>query len=122
MLTLALAAALLAGWREERAIQRNKPRQWILRDNVLMEIATRLPDSMRALAAIPDMPARFTDRNGGAILDLVKQSAAEESDYRPPGAPDEAQKALLKRMQAIVARVARELGLANEVVASFRND
>jgi len=112
------AAALLAGWREERAIQRNKPRQWILRDNVLMEIATRLPDSTRALAAIPDMPARFADRNGGAILDLVEQSAAEESDYRPPGAPDEAQKALLKRMQAIVARVARELGLANEVVAS----
>jgi ribonuclease D len=64
------------------------------------------------------MPARFADRNGGAILDLVEQSAAEESDYRPPGAPDEAQKALLKRMQAIVARVARELGLANEVVAS----
>ena len=114
------AAALLAGWREQRAVRRNKPRQWILRDNVLLDIATRLPSSLRALRDIPDMPAGLADRSGGEILDLVERSAAEDSDYRPPAAPDEAQKALLKRMQSIVAGVARELGLANEVVASRR--
>jgi ribonuclease D len=73
---------------------------------------------MQALRAIPDMPGGLADRSGDEILALVERSAAEDSDYRPPAAPDEAQKALLKRMQSIVAGVARELGLANEVVAS----
>ena len=113
-----VAASLLAGWREERAIRINKPRQWILRDNALVEIATRLPQSVSALKAIPDMPPRVAQRSGSELLALVERSGREETAYRPPPAPDEAQKALLKKMQAIVASVAGDLGLANEVVAS----
>ena len=113
-----MAASLLARWREERAIRTNKPRQWILRDNVLLEMVARMPQSMNALKAISDMPPRVAQRNGAELLALLEQSGKEETAYRPPPAPDEAQKALLKKMQAVVARVADDLGLANEVVAS----
>ena len=112
------AAALLAAWRESRAIQRNKPRQWILRDSVLLEIAYRLPTSMQALRAIPDMPPRVAQRLGDELLAIVADSETDDVGYRPPAAPDEAQKALLKRMQRIVADMAEELGLAAEIVAS----
>ena len=112
------AAALLARWREERAIRTNKPRQWILRDNVLLEMAARLPQSASALKAIPDMPPRVAQRNAAELLALIRQSGEEDTGYRPPPAPDEAQKALLKKMQAVVAEVAGDVGLANEVVAS----
>lgn len=113
-----VAASLLARWREERAIRINKPRQWILRDNVLLEIAARLPQSVAALNSIPDMPTRVAQRSGAELLALIERSGKEETAYRPPPAPDEAQKALLKKMQAVVANVAGDLGLANEVVAS----
>ena len=46
------AAADLASWRESEALRRNRPRQWIIRDRVLLEIATNLPDSMRALRGV----------------------------------------------------------------------
>lgn len=112
------AAALLADWREARAIKRNKPRQWILRDSVLLEIAYQLPASIKGLRAIPDIPPRVAERLGDELLALVAQSEQGDQDYRPPAAPDETQKALLKRMQGIVARTAKELGLAAEIVAS----
>ena len=81
-------------------------------------MAARLPQSMTALKAIPDMPPRVAQRSGKELLALVERSGQEETAYRPPPAPDEAQKALLKEMQAVVVSVAGELGLANEVVAS----
>ncbi len=112
------AAERLAAWREERATQRNKPRQWILKDSVLLEIAYQLPESKRALKSIPEMPPRVAERFGETLLEIVSRSEKDDNAYRPPEAPDEAQKALLKKMQKIVAGVARELGLANEIVAS----
>ena len=115
------AATMLAHWREQRAIQKDKPRQWILRDTVLLDIASRLPESMTALKATPDLPPRVAHRSGEEILGLVKQSAGEMSGYKPPAAPDEAQKALLKKMQKIVADVAGDLGLASEIVASRKD-
>ncbi len=112
------AAALLAGWRERRAVDRNKPRQWILKDSVLLDIAWRLPSSQRQLAAIPDMPPRLADRHGKTLVGLVQASEQDDGGYRPPKAPDEAQKAVLREMQSAVAEAARDLGLASEIVAS----
>lgn len=112
------AAALLATWRERRAIDRNKPRQWIVRDSVLLDIAWRLPSSLRQLATIPDIPPRLAERHGKAIVGLIQQSERDDGGYRPPKAPDESQKAMLRQMQDVVAEAARSLGLASEIVAS----
>lgn len=112
------AAALLASWRERRAIDRNKPRQWILKDSVLLDIAWQLPSSQRQLAAIPDVPGRLAERHGKAIVGLVQRSERDDGGYRPPKAPDESQKAMLREMQNVVAEAAQSLGLASEIVAS----
>ncbi|MEM8816380.1 MAG: ribonuclease D [Pseudomonadota bacterium] len=112
------AAALLASWREQRAIDRNKPRQWILKDSVLLDIAYKLPDTVQQLKTIADLPPGVLKRSADELLSLVSRSERDDGGYQPPGMPDEAQKALLKSMQSRVAAVARELGLANEVVAS----
>ncbi|MDH3440657.1 MAG: HRDC domain-containing protein, partial [Gammaproteobacteria bacterium] len=39
------AAAALASWRESEALSRNRPRQWIIRDNALLDIAINAPTS-----------------------------------------------------------------------------
>lgn len=114
------AAARLASWREAEAIKRDRPRQWIMRDKVLLDIAWNLPQSEQALAGIKDVPPKLVNRVGHEILDAVRKSEADARDYQPPQPPDESQKSLLKAMQAKVAACADELGIAAESVASKR--
>jgi len=111
------AAADLAGWRESEALRRNRPRQWILRDRVLLEIATSLPDSIQALRSVGDMPAKLVQRAGDELLAIVARSG-HDNDYKPPSAPDDRQKSILKSMQTVVAESAKDLGVEAEIVAS----
>jgi len=114
------AAIRLAAWREAEAVKRDRPRQWIMRDNVLLGIAHNLPDSESAMAGIQGVPPKLVKRAGHQLLELVAASAQDDKDYSPPRSPDEGQKALLKEMQARVAACADELGIAAETVASKR--
>lgn len=111
------AAARLAAWREAEAIRRNRPRQWIVRDNVLLEIARRLPATISELARIDGLATKLVERLGDRLLRAVAESAADVDGYEPPRPPDEAQKALLREMHSRVARHARELGIAAEIIA-----
>ena len=114
------AAQRLAVWRETEAASRNRPRQWILRDSALLEIAHELPESMAALQRIEGLPGKLADRAGDKLLAIVAQSADDDNDYRPPAAPNERQKKRLKTMQTAVATCARELGISPELVAPRR--
>lgn len=111
-------AERLAEWRETEALQRDKPRQWILRDNVIIDIAYKMPTTIDQLRAIGDLPAKVIQRKGDEILQRVSKALGDSSAYRPPGAPDESQKNLLKRMQNIVAECANDLDIAAETIAS----
>ena len=55
---------------------------------------------------------------GEDILQLVSKALGDSNAYRPPGAPDESQKNLLKRMQKVVAECANDLDIAAETIAS----
>ncbi len=114
------AAARLAAWREAEAIKRNRPRQWIMRDSVLLEIAWNLPSRENELAAVDGMPPKLLKRVGHELLAAVAATGDEASTYNPPRPPNESQKALLKEMQAKVGACAEELGIAAEMVASKR--
>ena len=111
------AAARLAAWRETEALRANRPRQWIIRDNVLLELATSQPSSMSELVKIDGLPPNLLRRVGDNLLDAIRESANDTNEYQPPSRPDEAQKALLKEMQTCVADCAAELGLSAEIVA-----
>jgi ribonuclease D len=110
-------AADLAVWREAEALRRNRPRQWILRDRVLLEIASDLPDSIQALRRVADLPAKLVHRVGEELLEIVARSGSD-NDYQPPSAPDDVQKRALKSMQSVVSDCAQDLGISAEVVAS----
>lgn len=116
------AAEQLAEWRESEALRRDRPRQWILRDNVVIDIAHRLPSTLRELGDIEDMPGKVVQRAGDEILAAVSRADGNGSgngnNYRPPGPPDEQQKTVLKQMQGLVAECAEDLGIAAETIAS----
>jgi ribonuclease D len=114
------AAVRLAAWREAEAIKRDRPRQWIMRDNVLLDIAWNLPETEAAMADIQGVPPKLVNRVGRQLLELIAASAQDDGGYNPPRPPDEEQKTLLKDMQSRVAACAKELDIAAETVASKR--
>lgn len=114
------AASRLAAWREAEAIKRDRPRQWIMRDNVLLDIAHNLPSTEDEMANLQGIPPKLVNRVGKQLLEAIEASAQDEKGYQPPRPPDEEQKALLKEMQARVAACAEQLDIAAETVASKR--
>lgn len=111
------AATRLAAWRETEALRANRPRQWIIKDNVLLDIATARPDTIEGLTKIEGLSPKFLRRAADDLLAAIKDSLQDGSDYQPPERPDEAQKALLKEMQSCVAECAADLNLTAEIVA-----
>ena len=87
----------------------------------MIEIADRLPESISALQEIEKLPAGLVRRSGKHLREVIAASDEDEVSYRPPPAPGEAQKVLLKTMQKKVADCADDLGLAAETVASKKD-
>lgn len=69
----------LAVWRDEVARSRNRPRGSVLRDEVLIEIARRKPDTLDTLRTIRGIPKHEVDRNGETLLAVIQRGR-----NRPP--------------------------------------
>ena len=111
-------ASGIAEWREREALRRNRPRQWILRDTVVLEIAQAMPRSKQALHSISGLADRTAARAGDELLDVISTAMDNVTDYVPPTRPDEKQKDVLKKAQKTVADCAADLGVSAEIVAS----
>ncbi len=111
------AAARLASWREREAVRSDRPRQWIIKDAVLLEIAAAGPKDQESLAAIAGLAPRTLRRAGKSLLGVLDDARGDNIDYEPPQKPDERQRTILKGMQATVAACAEELNIAAEIVA-----
>jgi ribonuclease D len=113
----------LAAWRERRAIERNRPRGWILDDAALREIVFHVPRSPEALGAIPEVPPGVVKHCSEELLACVR--AAEVPD--PPPAiqgrprPDPVKTALVRKLSLLNQSIAAELALSPEVLATRRD-
>jgi ribonuclease D len=115
-------AQSLAAWRERRAIDRNRPRGWIVDDVCVREIIVRLPRDAAALAALPEMQESVVRKCGDELLALVRDAAIP--DPPPPlprrERPDPALLALVKRLADVSAEIAKSLEMSAEVLATRR--
>ncbi len=111
------AATRLATWRESEAERSDRPRQWIMRDAVLLEIAAAGPEDQYSLAAIRGLAPRTLRRAANTLLEILAAARSDEIEYQPPQKPDDKQKAILKEMQSVVAACAEKLEIAAEIIA-----
>jgi ribonuclease D len=113
---------LLATWREQRAIDRDRPRSWILDDAALRAMVLDPPRDAAALARVPDLTPGFVERSGEAILALVAEAQLPATLPALPGRPrpDPVFQERVKRLAAIVQRRATDLGIVAEVLATRR--
>jgi ribonuclease D len=113
----------LAAWREQRAIDRNRPRGWILDDIALREIVMRVPRSVDELSQVPELPAGVVKNCAEEILGMI--AAANVPDPPPPlisrPRPSPEQTALVRKLAALNQAIAQSLGLSPEVLATRRD-
>ena len=63
----------VAAWRDREAMTRDQPRNRILRDDVLSQIAARPPDNPKALSRVRGIPKGFVDgKMGRGLMDAVE--------------------------------------------------
>ncbi len=126
----------IAAWREREAQTRDVPRNRVLRDEALLEIAAHPPDSAEGLERIRAVPKGFAaSRSGKALLDAIGKGKVaqppqpvEPERQRRRREPSSSAIDLLKtllRLRAEEARVAPRL-IANsediERLAAFEDD
>ena len=112
----------LAGWRESLAQQLDRPRGWMLRDDVLVDIARHLPGNLAALGKIRGLNERVVSRNGEQLLGLIAAARDREPEPLPATGlrkrlkPE--QDALVDALMAVVRLCALENSLNPAVLAS----
>lgn len=116
-------AITLARWRETRAMERDRPRGWILSDDALYEIARALPQNRSQLESLRSLPQGVIDNCAADLLAAVESSAhlSSSEPVRRAVRPDPAAQARLKALAAAVRRIAEQLQLTPEVLATRRD-
>ncbi|MBA3582485.1 MAG: ribonuclease D [Gammaproteobacteria bacterium] len=119
------ALKYLAAWRENIAQQENKPRKWLISDEVLLDIARIKPRTVADFARLRGLEPSKLQRYGDTLLNLVTQALAEPKEVWPqleksPQA-SVAQEAIADALMAIVRMLAAEHDIAPGALAS-RND
>lgn len=115
----------LCGWREIEARQRDLPRNFVVQEEALRQIARQLPKSPEALAKVRALEPQELRRHGSALLAAVATALALPEDELPaaPARPLDLtpHRALLTQLRNRVAARAAELGLPAELLATRRS-
>jgi ribonuclease D len=116
------ALRALAAWREREAQARDLPRQWLLRDEVLLRWAEQRPDSLPALAALAEVAPKLMRQYGEDWITAIREGALQPPDPLPvlyPLTPE--QERSLKRLGQLVRARAAALGVEGPVLAPRRD-
>ena len=112
----------LAAWREAAAQQRDLPRQRILRDEALIEIASHAPQRVEALARTRSLGKGIAEgRLGQEILDAVATGVADPDP--PPAIPQKPQPPpglgpLIELLRVLLKQRCEDFEVAQKLVAS----
>lgn len=117
----ACAALALVRWREAAAQRSDRPRRWLLADDVLLAIAAALPSDADALGRFAQ--GKFMARNAGAVLAAIasRDGAALQSEVRANAAGPAPDKHAVKALQEQARQRAATLGIEPEILATRRD-
>jgi ribonuclease D len=106
-------------WREIQSRERNIPRNRLIKENAMWEIARKKPDTIAALEKIDDLPAKTLRQDAPFLLDLVQRGLSSSADQwperlDPPLAPEHGP--MIKSMKETVREIAEQHQLPTEIL------
>ena len=114
---------VFASWREKTAQKKNIPKGWLMRDDVLIDLARLQPDSVSALGTIRGIGEGLVKRNGDYLLGLIEDARKKQPEpladreFKKRLSPSE--DALVDVMMAVV-RISAENNSLNPAVLATR--
>jgi ribonuclease D len=110
----------LAEWRDGVAASMDRPPQFVLPDQALVEIARRRPHDRNGLEHIRGLPPQTLARRADQILEAVEAGRDREPPPPPPepAGRDSRDAPLVSLAQALVRHRSQESGVAVELIAT----
>ena len=109
----------LLRWRDAQARRSDRPRSWILDNELAVAIARRAPADLPALQSLLEATPKSPRNLAEAIFHALSTPLADEADA-PLARGDDRDKKQLRAMQDAVAAAAAGLGLPEGLLASRR--
>ncbi|MFK8078770.1 MAG: ribonuclease D [Granulosicoccus sp.] len=111
----------MAAWREIKARELNQPRNWLLKDDILLTLAQQRPDSDAELGHIRSLDKKTRERFGDELLSIIADGRGATPEPLPPFAKKQklnaANLARLQLLNAWVHQRAHELNIAPGLLA-----
>jgi len=118
-------ARALTTWRETRAVASNKPRQWIMGDKAILQLAVENPANEAALGKLGEVPDSLARNQGRKLIGIVEAAndayAQGDMDLEQLTFDIDKEKMLSKKLGKLVRAQAEKLGIAAEILASKRD-
>ncbi|KPL47514.1 ribonuclease D [Xanthomonas axonopodis] len=111
----------LLRWRDLQARQSDRPRSWILDNELASQLARFPPADLEALLRQFDKFPNAPRKLANAVWETLNTPLPDEEHAPLAQAATDGNKAVLKRLQDTVAQRSRELGLPDGLLASRRH-
>ncbi|WP_115046742.1 ribonuclease D [Xanthomonas arboricola] len=111
----------LLRWRDLQARQSDRPRSWILDNELASQLARFPPADLDALLRQFDKFPKAPRKLAAAVWEALNTPLPDEEHAPLAQAATDGNKAVLKRLQDAVAQRSRELGLPDGILASRRH-
>jgi ribonuclease D len=120
-----MRARRLAAWRESKAAAVNRPRQWIISDQALMDLAHRNPADIAGIEALDVLPPGTIRKSGLELLAELREAGSDPAsgalEVTRETKPDRPDPDRMKQLGQVVQRIAQGLGLSPELLATRKD-
>lgn len=113
-------AAALTKWREDLARRKDRPREWMLSTDVVVELARSCPKNLQELARVPGLEKATLKHRGKELLEIIRAGESPGPDFTPvskPGKPDPGLRALGNAMWKRLGELCESEGIPTSAVA-----
>jgi len=113
-------AQQLCVWREEQAQKKNLPRKWLLKDEVILDLAMQKPDNRTELGHIRGLSERFLQHSAKTLLNVISDARQQTPQPLPTfmkkQRPKAEHEAVADLLMAMVRQRAEEQALNPNVI------
>jgi len=112
----------LAAWRERKARDKNQPRGRVIKDDLLIDLATQAPQDLGAMQKLRSLPKGFTNSSyANELLDEIKNAMTVPKDDwpQPPkvSRPHDVS-AVVELLKVLLKYKSEEHGVASKLLAN----
>ena len=112
------AAKTLAAWRERTAMQSDLPRQWVLKDEVLIDLARQLPNTVDELHSVRGLAEGVLNKHAEEWLALISAARGEAKPTPLPQRLSAEQEALVDALMSVLRLQGAAAGVSPAQLAS----